>query len=321
MPHNNNNKIAVITSALAISIFACSANANAAPSYTNAQISSPTLSETAIHYIARPFSGFVSLTRWSIGLASKIAPNGNSKTASLTIPSADMVVTNATPKPAGRPAAIPAQTRNAATAAAFDTVAVPFKRLSALKKLAPSLEEMERGAAIDCRGSACKTATAINLAAAGTTQGSLRDKLNAVNAIVNKTITYRSDMETNGTTDHWSTPSETLIRGQGDCEDFAILKMAALRAQGVDPASMSIIALFDQKRGLYHAVLSVEVGGRHFILDNVRNQVLQDSQIPEYVALYSIRDSKGYLHGSQRQKQIAGVITSLEKVAPGAGIN
>ncbi|MEB2848520.1 transglutaminase-like cysteine peptidase [Endobacterium cereale] len=219
-----------------------------------------------------------------------------------------------------KPAHIPTEIRRGPAAAAFDTVAVPFKRLAALKNLAPSLDEMNKGTALACRSRDCAAAvTTIKLA--GTTQLSLRDKLNAVNAAVNKAITYRSDMETNGVADYWATPSETLARGQGDCEDFAILKMAALRAQGIDPEALSIVALFDQKRRLYHAVLSVEISGRHFILDNVRNQVLQDTQLPNYVALYSIRDGKGFLHGSQRQKQMASAITSLEKIAPGAGMN
>ncbi|WP_430033815.1 transglutaminase-like cysteine peptidase [Neorhizobium sp. BT27B] len=273
------------------------------------------LTESAQNYFPQSLAVFASVARLTTDFASAIAAQN---TAAAKIPAP--VDTAPVMQVAIKPANLPAQTRSGPTAAAFETVAVPFKRLAALKKLSPSLDEMEKGTAITCRGKTCAPALA-TIQQASAAQGSLRDKLNAVNAAVNTAITYRSDMETNGVADHWATPSETLSRGQGDCEDFAILKMAALRAEGFDPAAMSIVALFDQKRRLYHAVLSVEVSGRHFILDNVRNQVLQDTQLPDYVALYSIRDGKGFLHGSQRQKQIASAITSMEKIAPGAGVN
>ncbi|MGI2034669.1 transglutaminase-like cysteine peptidase [Rhizobium panacihumi] len=274
------------------------------------------LAQGAMTYFPQALPVIASMTRLTADFAATITARNTAPAGSAIEPAETLAVMQVSIKPSN----VPTEPRNGPAAAAFDTVAVPFKRLSALRKLAPSLAEMDKGAAIVCRGKTCAPAVTL-IKQAGNEQASLRDKLNAVNAAVNKAITYRSDMETNGVTDHWATPSETLARGQGDCEDFAILKMAALRAEGFDPAAMSIIALFDQKRRLYHAVLSVEVSGRHFILDNVRNQVLQDTQLPDYVALYSIRDGKGFLHGSQRQKQIASAITSMEKIAPGAGVN
>jgi predicted transglutaminase-like cysteine proteinase len=206
--------------------------------------------------------------------------------------------------------------------AVFDTVAIPFKRLAALKKLAPALEEMDSGTAVKCNGKGCSPAfAAIQLVGLNTSQSSIRDKLNAVNAAVNQSIRYRTDQDAYKVTDRWSTPRETLSLQQGDCEDFAILKMAALRAEGVDPDQMSIVVLFDQKRHFYHAVLSVEAGGKFFILDNMRNQVLLDTQLPDYMPLYSIKGGKGFLHGSRRKDQNVAMATPLEKIAPGEGVN
>lgn len=206
--------------------------------------------------------------------------------------------------------------------AVFDTVAIPFKRLAALKKLAPALEEMDNGTAVKCNGKGCSPAfAAIQLVGLNTSQSSIRDKLNAVNAAVNQSIRYRTDQDAYKVTDRWSTPRETLSQQQGDCEDFAILKMAALRAEGIDPDQMSIVVLFDQKRHFYHAVLSVEAGGKFFILDNMRNQVLLDTQLPDYMPLYSIKGGKGYLHGSRRKDQNVAMATPLEKIAPGEGVN
>ncbi|MBB3539877.1 MULTISPECIES: transglutaminase-like cysteine peptidase [unclassified Rhizobium] len=205
--------------------------------------------------------------------------------------------------------------------AAFGTVAIPFKRLAALKKFAPSLSEMTDGTAIDCNAAQCsETTTAIKVAFAKTSQSSIRDKLNAVNVTINHTIRYSRDIDTYKVADYWATPAETLSRQQGDCEDFAILKMAALHAEGVDLKDMSVVVLFDQRRHFYHAVLSVAVNDNRFILDNMRDEVLPDTKLPDYVPLYSIADGKGYLHGTRTgAKQVASAMP-LEKIAPGEGM-
>ncbi|MEX2740405.1 transglutaminase-like cysteine peptidase [Rhizobium mongolense] len=204
--------------------------------------------------------------------------------------------------------------------AVFGSVTIPFKRLAAVKRFAPSLAEMASGVVITCGAKGCTDAAdVIKAAIAKTGQASIRDKLNAVNVAVNRAIRYRRGMDTYQAADHWAAPSETLTRQQGDCEDFAILKMAALRAEGVDMKDMSIVVLFDQKRHFYHAVLSVAVDGNYFILDNMRDQVLPDSRLPDYQSLFSIADGKGYLHGLRAgNKQVASRMP-LEKVAPGEG--
>ncbi len=219
-----------------------------------------------------------------------------------------------------RPATRPAVTATRSDSAVFGTVAIPFKKLAALKKLAPSLAEMNSGSAIGCAKGKCEAATAIKAAFTRTAQASIRDKLNAVNATVNHSIRYRRDIDTYGQPDYWAKPSETLSRQQGDCEDFAILKMAALNAEGVDLKDMAVVVLFDQKRRFYHAVLSVSVGGSRFILDNMRDEVLADTRLPDYQPLYSIANGKGYLHGSRvGTKQLAAAMP-IEKVAPGEGV-
>jgi predicted transglutaminase-like cysteine proteinase len=139
---------------------------------------------------------------------------------------------------------------------------------------------------------------------------------------INHSIRYRRDIDTYKVADYWATPTETLSRQQGDCEDFVILKMAALHAEGVDLKDMAIVVLFDHKRHFYHAILSVSVGGRYFILDNMRDEVLADSRLPDYLPLFSIAGGKGYLHGSRTpaSQALAANMPRLEKVAPGEGV-
>ncbi len=143
------------------------------------------------------------------------------------------------------------------------------------------------------RANAPRQRRAIEVAFTKTLQSSIRDKLNAVNVTINHTIRYSRDIDTYKVADYWATPAETLSRQQGDCEDFAILKMAALHAEGVDPRGhVRRRSVCDQKRHFYHAVLSVAVNGNRFILDNMRDEVLPDTKLPDYVPLYSIADGK-----------------------------
>ncbi|WP_165349709.1 transglutaminase-like cysteine peptidase [Methylibium sp. Pch-M] len=53
-----------------------------------------------------------------------------------------------------------------------------------------------------------------------------------INVEVNQRIEYAADPESVPGADVWSTPCETLARGAGDCEDFAITKFFLLLASG-----------------------------------------------------------------------------------------
>lgn len=201
----------------------------------------------------------------------------------------------------------------------FGSVAIPFKKLGALKKAAPTFSEIAKGTALKCAGKDCFDAKAIvQRTSAGSGMSSIRDKLNLVNYEVNRRITYRKDIDSHGRLDQWSSPSQTLASGFGDCEDYALLKMAVLAAQGVSLQDMTVVILYDKKRHFYHAVLSVEVQGTHFILDNMRDQVLADSRLPDYQPLFSISNGRGFLHGT-RTKGKALAMKSFDSIAPGEG--
>lgn len=63
----------------------------------------------------------------------------------------------------------------------------------------------------------------------------------AVNGFVNRRIEYREDMDVWGQTDYWASPLETLEKGQGDCEDFAIAKYFGLTALGVPHRKLRLV--------------------------------------------------------------------------------
>ncbi|MBL0729503.1 transglutaminase domain-containing protein [Piscinibacter sp. HJYY11] len=54
----------------------------------------------------------------------------------------------------------------------------------------------------------------------------------ALNRWVNQLVDYTPDLSSCGRRDCWQTPAETLASGQGDCEDYAIVKYFLLDACG-----------------------------------------------------------------------------------------
>lgn len=58
-------------------------------------------------------------------------------------------------------------------------------------------------------------------------------KLRRVNEFFNRRVLFRDDADIWGKADYWATPLETLGRGAGDCEDFAIAKYVTLQLLGV----------------------------------------------------------------------------------------
>ncbi|MEE8410438.1 MAG: transglutaminase-like cysteine peptidase, partial [Myxococcota bacterium] len=67
-----------------------------------------------------------------------------------------------------------------------------------------------------------------------------RDTLNEVNRKINQLIAGNS--ESFGR-DKWQTPMRSINRGRGDCEDYAILKYAALRLIGFSPQRLRLAAV------------------------------------------------------------------------------
>jgi len=147
-----------------------------------------------------------------------------------------------------------------------------------------------------------------------------KEKLSLINSGINRMITYRSDREVYGQEDYWAKPSESLGKRLGDCEDFAILKMAALLEVGIPAQSMSLVVLQDRRLRVFHAVLSVSTASGNFILDNVRDTVVVDSQLPSYMPLYSFSQERAWIHGGKPgSMQLADVAGGFGRIAPGEG--
>ena len=72
-------------------------------------------------------------------------------------------------------------------------------------------------------------------------------------------IRYRSDLLVFGEGEYWQTPAETLNRGHGDCEDWAVTTLSIMRAYNSSlecynslwPTHMSIICFIDNSMIIY----------------------------------------------------------------------
>ena len=62
-----------------------------------------------------------------------------------------------------------------------------------------------------------------------------RARLGEINRAINLAIRPISDLAQHGQIDVWTSPLATLVRGGGDCEDYAIAKFIALRRAGIAP--------------------------------------------------------------------------------------
>ncbi len=119
-------------------------------------------------------------------------------------------------------------------------------------------------------------------------------QLAAVNRYANKKK-YVLDITNYGMEDYWAIAKEFLYNG-GDCEDYSITKFFSLRWLGFRPDDLRIVILQDTNLQVPHAVLAVSTGNDVLILDNQTQQVLSHRQIVHYVPLYSVNETKWWLH-------------------------
>jgi predicted transglutaminase-like cysteine proteinase len=119
-----------------------------------------------------------------------------------------------------------------------------------------------------------------------------REKLDAVNRMINSAIVYTSDLAQHGVADLWSAPLETLASGRGDCEDYAIAKYVLLRESGVAAQDLRLLLVRDRSISQDHAVLAVREADRWLILDNRWAALTDSSEARHLTPLFAI-DHKG----------------------------
>ena len=140
-------------------------------------------------------------------------------------------------------------------------------------------------------------------------------KLEAVDWYVNKRVRFVEDQADWGRPDVWSPASVTLGRGRGDCEDFAIAKMAMLRQAGFSDRDLYLVVLKDLVRRADHAVLVARAGGHMYVLDNGTDRVLDSESISDYRPILTFAAGGMWTHGYRVQSAPINVAAneSVEK--------
>ena len=114
-----------------------------------------------------------------------------------------------------------------------------------------------------------------------------RARLGETNRAINLAIRAAND----GMDDVWSSPLETFASGTGDCEDYAIAKLAALRLAGIPAEDLRIVVVRDARAGEEHAVAAAKLDGRWLMLDNRRMAMVEDGAARSYQPLFTLYQS------------------------------
>lgn len=130
----------------------------------------------------------------------------------------------------------------------------------------------------------------LDLSLEGAGQGE-RARVGLINRAIDLAIRPMSDKRQWGVLDHWSSPVETLLSNSGDCEDYAIVKYAALLAAGLSRNAVKIVVLRNRLPDEDHAVVAAWVDQQWLILDNRTLTLVRDTDvrraIPEFVLDYN----------------------------------
>jgi predicted transglutaminase-like cysteine proteinase len=117
-------------------------------------------------------------------------------------------------------------------------------------------------------------------------------KLQRVNSFINRSVTFVDDQQSWGVEDYWATPAETLSRGLGDCEDFAIAKYFSLVRMGVPSEKLRLTFVKALKQNQAHMVLAYypSADAQPLILDNLDPRIRPASERSDLLPVYSFND-------------------------------
>jgi predicted transglutaminase-like cysteine proteinase len=144
------------------------------------------------------------------------------------------------------------------------------------------------------------------------------ERVEAVNRYVNGKVQFVDDSKQYGRDDLWAAAGDTLKRGRGDCEDYAIAKLQMLRAAGVSDRDLYLVVAKDLVRRSDHALLVVRAGGRMLVLDNGTDRILDADDVSDYRPVLTFSAAGAWTHGYRRPvvNPIAPMTMASATVAP-----
>jgi predicted transglutaminase-like cysteine proteinase len=126
-------------------------------------------------------------------------------------------------------------------------------------------------------------------------------QIETVNTWVNARISFVDDIKSVGISDQWASAAQTLRKGRGDCEDYAIAKMQLLRSLGVDASDLYLVIARDLVRQADHAMLVVRMDGQLLLLDNGTDHITDARSAQDYRPIMSYSGNQSWFHGYQAE--------------------
>lgn len=135
-----------------------------------------------------------------------------------------------------------------------------------------------------------------------------RDILTRVNDFFNQRTRFVNDSELWNVKDYWATPLEFLIKGAGDCEDYAIAKYFTLKALGIDDQKMRLTYVKALKLNQAHMVLTYFETPRSvpLVLDNLDTVIKPALQRKDLLPVYSFNGTGLWLAKAQGRGKKVG---------------
>ena len=134
-----------------------------------------------------------------------------------------------------------------------------------------------------------------------------QEKLNRVNAFFNANIQFIDDQALWDLKDYWATPLETLSKGGGDCEDYAIAKYFTLKRLGVDESKLRLTYVKAVELNQAHMVLTYFENKRAepLVLDNLIIDIKYATQRTDLIPVYSFNGKGLWLTKPKENKRVS----------------
>jgi predicted transglutaminase-like cysteine proteinase len=131
------------------------------------------------------------------------------------------------------------------------------------------------------------------------------EQLRAVNSFFNQQLSFQDDTHIWHQIDYWATPLESLIKGAGDCEDYALAKYFSLRNLGVPSEKLRITYVKALTRNQAHMVLTwyASPSADPLVLDNLIDEIRPASQRKDLLPVYAFNAEGLYLPGANGGKR------------------
>jgi predicted transglutaminase-like cysteine proteinase len=138
-------------------------------------------------------------------------------------------------------------------------------------------------------------------------QISEREKLEVVNQFFNRQIRYVEDIDNWHEIDYWATPVESLRKGAGDCEDYAIAKYFSLRRLGVPSEKLLVTYVKALRLNRAHMVLTYysSSNAEPLVLDSLIDVIKPASQRIDLLPVYAFNGEGLWLPGAKGNKRVS----------------